>query len=223
MASFLLARLFPPGGGGRGPGPLLGNLLCPPGLDTELGCSSPPRGPLRQTPHQGKGPGLHRASGPRPASPAAGDAVGGRQVCSPWKATALSLAGRSCAAAQPACSSRGSRAWASLMAAACVSPSSEGRGQDGLTMCRERDVVCSAGATAGRGGPGAGRGRGEPGRRGRQSGVPRPGHSSAKSSFPSVGGDSGAREQGTGVRKNCSPRHGPEHPWVFPVQGVHAN
>lgn len=54
---------------------------------------------------------------------------------------APSAAGRSCAEAQQASSSRGSRAWPSLMSPACVSPLSEGRGQGGLKAAREREKL----------------------------------------------------------------------------------
>lgn len=55
-----------------------------------------------------------------------------RQVHSPWKAMALEATVSSCAEAQQACSSRGSRARGSLMSPAVVSPWSKGWGQGGL-------------------------------------------------------------------------------------------
>lgn len=109
--------------------------------------SSPVRPPICSSHVKGRGQSCCTsqlvASGPQPVFPAAKSSQRcKRQVPSPWKAMALSASGRSCAAVQQPCSSRGSRAGANLMSLACVPPSSEGRGQGGLAMTRERSRLC---------------------------------------------------------------------------------
>lgn len=137
------------------------------------GISSPHEAPVYSSPVKGRAQGPcgvpTDAPGLRP--PPAGQHSQRLAQHPPWKAMALPTAASSCEVAQPACSSRRSTAGGSFMAQACLSPSTEGRGQGGPAVTDNRREVGSAPRPAGVPAQEGGREGGAGGRAGGGAGV----------------------------------------------------